>query len=444
MLVPHDPHLDPRVLWAADLCARHARTDLIGAVDATDRPWREYDGRLCTERMNANAHASPWAKLLARVGGKAQWSGPAQRCLTEKVRQLELGRPPVSSLNGFVGLCRKVDRAIGEIALCIGKVLRVHRLLSAMRRRARAVSVVPDLVVCHDLHALIAGVLLKRMHGCPILYDAHEFWPASDMTAGRLERWYWSRLEHRYARQADAVITVSPQLGEHMRSCYGLKRVVSVANAMPRINVDNPAHLRRPAHPVRFLFQGGAAHGRGLERLLATWERWADSRTVLYMRAPEAPLLDELRRRHVAAVARRTIVFLPPVPEEEMVEAATFADVGLIPYPPTNINHRYCCPNKLSQYMQAGLAVLAADTVFVRERLSEYDCGLVYHHDRPDTLIEQATRLRDDAALLSRLKTNAHRFAQSTYNWERVSTPYRELIEGFLHRRGRTAGRKVA
>ena len=60
------------------------------------------------------------------------------------------------------------------------------------------------------------------------------------------------------------------------------------------------------------------------------------------------------------------VFFPPPVRETSLIAAAAAADVGVIPYMPTIINFRYCCPNKLSQYMQAGLPIMAGNTALRR------------------------------------------------------------------------------
>ena len=56
------------------------------------------------------------------------------------------------------------------------------------------------------------------------------------------------------------------------------------------------------------------------------------------------------------------VFFPPPVCEGLLIAAAAEADIGVIPYKPTIINFRYCCPNKLSEYMQAGLPLMAGNT----------------------------------------------------------------------------------
>src|SRR5207245_8005977 len=53
MLVPHEPEADPRIKWVTQLCAQIGRTDIIGYTSSVDdKPAREYDGVIYTERVN--------------------------------------------------------------------------------------------------------------------------------------------------------------------------------------------------------------------------------------------------------------------------------------------------------------------------------------------------------------------------------------------------------
>lgn len=437
VLVPGDPSSDPRIGWVTDLCAEFARTDVIGIVAETDRPLREYDGRTYIERAFIGYAASAWARTLARLGGAFRQLGCTARYIERKSREVESGAvsyPPTAAAKGpAVSWQTELDHCIGGVCRFLGMNLSLRHLISGICRRARAVSVVPRLVICHDLHALVAGIQLKKLFGCAVIYDSHECWPEADLLSAPWEMRYWARFERPFIRQADAVITVTPQIAQYLSELYDIHNVVVVPNACPRTALDRPACRRVPDLPVKFLFQGGAAVGRGLDLLLAAWDRFADARTILYVRCPENELLAGLRRRYAASVERGTVVFMPPVKEEDLVTAATFADVGVIPYAPASRNHAYCCPNKLSQYMQAGLAMLVSDTAFVGERVREFDCGLVFKANDADGLIEHVKRLREEPRLLQRLKANAFHHSQATYHWQQVATPYREAIARLLH-----------
>ena len=205
-------------------------------------------------------------------------------------------------------------------------------------------------------------------------------------------------------------------------------RTFAVPNAAPLKLPRTPSCSRPIGSPVTFLVQGVACPGRGFEALLDGWTQLNDPRARLWLRCPEGDFLTHLRNRYANLIQNGTMEILPPVGSEELIEAATGADVGIIPYPArvgewkVNYNHLYCCPNKLSEYMQAGLAILSTNTRFVSGCLQKYECGLTYDSEQPATLLDAIRRLTDEPQLLQRLKVNA-------FHWrKRITTGIIRLI----------------
>jgi glycosyltransferase involved in cell wall biosynthesis len=433
MLVPHDPHADPRVQWAAKLCAGVARTELLCMVHTPVGPDACDDGVVRTEQFRIPRYEPP-AGRLRRWLVRALNNRPAFGRFTTR----PLHAPAEPARGARARLRRARDYHWGGLcytAVQLDAELRV--LTGAMRARVREVTEPPRLVICNEVWTLPAGLDLKRRFGTRVLYDAHEFTPHASLVSHPLEQWFWKQYEGRLARQADAFITVTPQLAAEYRRQYGLRQVHSVPNAEPFTRPRAPSCDREVRYPVRFLVQGQASPGRGFEQLLGGWRRLADPRALLLIRCPRRPYLDALESAHADLVARGTLRFLEAVPPEELVEAATAADVGVIPYAvkvgeyARNLNHLYCCPNKLSQYMQAGLAVLSTNSVFVGSCLEKYDSGLVYDPERPETLVQAVRAFLDDPGRLQQMKRNAFRWVEAEFNWEVQSLPYRRLIEAF-------------
>jgi glycosyltransferase involved in cell wall biosynthesis len=111
------------------------------------------------------------------------------------------------------------------------------------------------------------------------------------------------------------------------------------------------------------------------------------------------------------------------------VSAARFADIGIIPYMGPNLNHEFCCPNKLSQYMQAGLAILANRLTFVREVIERYQCGMVYDAREAETLVQAVRHLAEHRDILGAMKRRARERAVKEINWSVQSADYRMAIE---------------
>jgi glycosyltransferase involved in cell wall biosynthesis len=128
---------------------------------------------------------------------------------------------------------------------------------------------------------------------------------------------------------------------------------------------------------VLFIFIGGFIAGRGLEDLITAWSR-VDKRARLLLQGPDGSFKTEMMElaRSLGLFGDR-ILFPQAVETTELVSAARQADVGIIPYAASSINNRYCSPNKLSQYMAAGLPIVCNhDLEFVRSIVVENGLGI--------------------------------------------------------------------
>lgn len=430
MLVPHEPDIDPRIRWVADLCAAIGPTEIIGIAqwsenDGTQgKPAREYVGGRYIERITVQEYASHPARFLARAGRFLLSVGSIRRY---EQRQMDDGASSVQD-EAAVGWFRRLDcRIRGVVRLLAGWSV-YNLIIDALYRRARAVSIVPRVIVCHDLPALAAGIRLKKQLNCAVIYDAHEYWPEADLLAGQWERNATVWIERRLIRQADTIVTVSPPLAALLERQYGLSGVISAPNAEPSDGQNGAREVTPVSSPIKCLFQGRAERRRGLDELLEAWKGVDGLEAVLYLRCPENEFLDDLKRRYQELVTQRRLIFLQPVKEEELVSAARFADIGIIPYTGPNLNHEFCCPNKLSQYMQAGQAILANRLTFVREVIERYQCGMVYDAHKAETLVRAVRHLAEHRDILVDMKRRAREGAVKEFNWAVQSADYRMAI----------------
>jgi glycosyltransferase involved in cell wall biosynthesis len=288
-----------------------------------------------------------------------------------------------------------------------------------------------DAIIACDLETLLPAVLLKQRFGLPLVYDAHELWPDSDDAAMPAEFEYWQNLERRLLRYVDDAVTVTPGLADFMSGFYG-RPFGYLPNCEP-LQAMNQRHQRGRDDELRFdlgegevafLVQGNFALGRGFELLIDAWGH-TDPRAKLFLRGPDRPYKETLKARAEQRKLLGTRVFFPdPVHETELVFAASFADVGVIPYEPVSINNRHCGPNKLSQYMAAGVPVLSNRLASVGQVLREGQCGVVADFANAADIVRCVNSLTADVDLRRRLGENAREHFASHYNWNVVAAPF--------------------
>jgi glycosyltransferase involved in cell wall biosynthesis len=423
MIVPHEPELDPRIKWVTELCASIASTHIIACVDTGTKPLIEVDGMVTTERVNYHEQET------------GETNGASFGAIAAGNKRSKNGKQPAQRNT----LAKWLAMIVSKLASPIYRFILIwkynRRIIKALDARLAQLSFTPGVIICHDLLALAAGVKVKRRCQAALIYDSHEFWPEADLQATRWQQKAMALIERRWIRQADRVITVTQGLASALEQLYGLSGVLSVPNAEPLASNPAPFFEFPPALPVKFLLQGQVTPGRGIEEFLDAWSGLDDERCTLILRAPENDHLAGLRKKFRREIEQGRIYFAPAVPESELIAAARSADIGIIPYSGPSINHIHACPNKLSQYMQAGLAILYnADLEFVSQVVNGNQCGLSYRMDDLQGFYQTIHLFLDKPEELMKMKTNAYHFVRTEFNWEIQSKPYEQAIRKFYVR----------
>lgn len=299
----------------------------------------------------------------------------------------------------------------------------------------RDMPVKPDVVHCNDLDTLLVGVLAKQRFGCRVVYDAHEYYPYCDPYGRWLDIKFFAIVESSLLAHVDGAVTVNPMLAKLMSDAYGRTRIYSVPNAEPAAaKPPKPYHspmTTLAAGRLKCLFQGRYSPKRGMDEIIIGWQHVDGSKAALFMRGPNNVYTEEAKLlAKKLGLLNKSVYFLDPVTESLLVAAGAEADIGIVPYLPDILIYQYSCPNKLSQYMHAGLMVVTNDLPYVRSVVEEARAGLVYNSHSPETLGEVINRVAHDRRLLAEFKANSKRYASETFNWQAYCGIFDALYRG--------------
>ena len=189
----------------------------------------------------------------------------------------------------------------------------------------------------------------------------------------------------------------------------------------PRVAALRKSAMTGAAHGrIKVLFQGRFDDGRGIEELISRMDAggWRASGLVpAWTGKSSRQAAIELARR--LNLLDKSVFFLDPVSEDMLVAAAAEADIGVIPYKPLIRNDRFACPNKLSQYLHAGLMVVTNDLPYVKSVVQAAGAGLIVRIP-PILSSFAATSIGSSAIaeLLDRCRQNALSYARQSFNWQ--------------------------
>lgn len=296
-----------------------------------------------------------------------------------------------------------------------------------MVRAARATAA--DIIHCNDLDTLWSGARAAAGRA-RVVYDAHEL-STEGGVAKPWQRWLMTRRENRLAHRADAVIAVNRPIAEWLVEHRGLSRVPTVVMNGAR---GCSAGSTVASGPVRMLFQGQFFFDRNIEAAVRCMPRLRGNATLTLQGWGEAEL--SLRALVAELGLEDCVEFIPPCGPLEVVESARGYDCGLILHKPLNLNHRFSSPNKLFDYLGAGLAVVAPSLPVFDEVIGSAGCGGIFSHDGDPSLCSVLEQLASDRSALEALKAKAVA-ACSSYSW---AVQAERLLDVY----GRVAGRGVA
>jgi glycosyltransferase involved in cell wall biosynthesis len=165
---------------------------------------------------------------------------------------------------------------------------------------------------------------------------------------------------------------------------------------------------------------------------LAAWRSTRHPSRLALLGEPLSGFGQRLLARLPAAWHSR-VSFLPLVLPAELPTVVARHDVGLALEQPFIVNRNLTITNKLLQYLNAGLAVVASDTAGQREVLARApEAGVVIEMHETSRLAETLDHLLEDRAALSRSQQAARRLAAEVYCWERETPKLCALVERAL------------
>ncbi|MDF1646693.1 MAG: methyltransferase domain-containing protein [Legionellaceae bacterium] len=292
-----------------------------------------------------------------------------------------------------------------------------------------------QLIFAHDLTALKAAVEVGAIWNTPVIYDSHELY-SEQKVFSKTQKNIMDEEEIRYIKRCHRVMTVSDSFGRVMLEKNKLsKQPDTVLNVADRFDASGEewSSLREKIAAKEnekiVLYQGGIIKNRNLMNLLLGFSRLARTDLHLVFLGPAEPhVLAQLKRAANASKVSDHIHFLEPVSQATLLNVTETADVGVIPYSPVDKNTQYCMPNKLFEYIQANLPILAnqqlVEVSHIMSQLGGGGCSvkLTSARDFSDAIEMMLRRdLEVDRATLKK--------AAKTFNWDTEKHKFLKIVD---------------
>jgi glycosyltransferase involved in cell wall biosynthesis len=283
--------------------------------------------------------------------------------------------------------------------------------------RRRALRTPADLTILHtEIPFSFSRSLIER--GRKVAAD-FEDWHSRDLLpaaqASRPLR-LLDRNERLLVRNAAYASAPSESMAEALKTAYGGRTPVVIPNAFPL--QPQPSSLPRQSPPAFLWFSQTIGDGRGLESFLAGWSLCQVPSSVCLLGDVSAAYREKLERL-IPSARRGSLRFLPITSPDSLPSVIAMHDIGLALEPTSPESRFLTTTNKIFQYLNAGLAVLATPTAGQREILSKApEAGLLTDLENPAGLAAMLDSIVGDPARLAAMGVASRSAAAQLFSWE--------------------------
>lgn len=286
-----------------------------------------------------------------------------------------------------------------------------------------------DLLLANDLDTLPANYLVSRIKRIPLVYDSHEYFTGvPELQDRKIVRGIWKWIERRIFPNLKYIYTVSQSIADLYKEEYN-REVKVVRNLSPGwkpVNKPSGSELEITEGKRILILQGSGINiERGAEEAV---EAMLYVENAIFLIIGEGDVMDQLKKSVDQMDLSGKILFINKMPYAKLLEYTSLGDVGLTLDKDTNLNYRYSLPNKLFDYIQARVPVLASKLVEVEKIIRNYNIGELIDSHEPKHIAEKLNFMLDSEDKRREWKKNLEKAAEELC-WENEEGKLIEILE---------------
>ena len=279
----------------------------------------------------------------------------------------------------------------------------------------------------NDLDTLLANYLASKIRRKPLVYDSHEFFTGvPEIQHKPLVRIIWLSIERFIFPRLNYIFTVNKSIANLYKQSYR-KELRIMRNIPPKQDLGilkSKAELGIPLNKNIIITQGaGINMDRGIEEAVEAIQYLPN---VCFLIIGNGDVIPQLKQRVIELNLQDQVIFKGRMPYQEMMQYTRHAELGLTLDKDTNINYRFSLPNKLFDYIHAGIPVLATKVIEVKNIIDSYKLGLFINNFKAKHIADQIQFALNDTNIRESWLNNITK-AQKELHWGNEEKELKEV-----------------
>lgn len=273
-----------------------------------------------------------------------------------------------------------------------------------------------DIVVANDLDTLLASYLASIIRKKKLVFDAHEYFTElPELEGRRFVKKIWLRIEQFILPKIKYSYTVCESIANEYKKKYDIEMKV-VMNIPLSQKESNSSLLLNDKIGTRkvIIYQGALNIGRGIELVIKAMKYIEN---YVFLIVGDGDIRDELIELAIKEQVSEKVIFTGRISFNELPKYTRRADIGISLEENLGLNYYFALPNKLFDYINAGIPVIASDLPEIKKIVLENKIGIIVEDRTPENIAKIIESIFNDPIILEIWKTNLL-IINKKYKWE--------------------------
>jgi len=297
-------------------------------------------------------------------------------------------------------------------------------------------------IIVRDLPLVNAGIIVARFRRSKMVFDMAECYPEMYESAAKFSNrslttkilkspWLAKKYEQYVVAKVDRILVMIQESKDRLVAMgVNEERISIVSNTPPLDKFKGSTHEHR-GNQLRIVYVGFLSKLRGLDLLIEGAAHYIKSQG-----SADAIRIDIIgkgaQKEKLIALSKElgisdSVIIHGWLEQDQVDELMAQANVGALTYRVCG-HWNHTIPNKIFDYMLAGLPVLATEVIPIARILRETDSGLVCKDLDPIDIADKMALLRDPQRRAT-FGQNGQAAIKSKYNWDNDAKALTEAID---------------
>lgn len=277
-----------------------------------------------------------------------------------------------------------------------------------------------DIYFAEDLYTLPFVTIIAKIRHAKIYYNSRELYSCLGGLRNRPRlQALITAIEKVFIKKVDLVLTTGGMDSAFLEKLYGIRNTLVIRNIplyhTPTSKIDFRQKHNLPHEMKILIYQGVLLEGRGIVPVLNAMTKIP--RAVLIILGDGQQKINFQKLAEELKVADR-VFFEGTISQTELINYTAGGDIGLSLIENISVSYYHALPNKMFEYIMAGLPVLASDLPQMKKIIETYQVGECIKIENEDIIVTTLNDWIDNPGKLETYRVNCAKAAEEL-NWQK-------------------------